>query len=156
MFLNKRMIRIEWGDCDPAAIVFFPRYFAYFDACTMSLFEAAGLPKPQMLKTYKITGIPMVDVRARFLIPSRFGDDVEMHSEITAWRRSSFNVRHRLYRPSALPDSGLAVEGFETRVWAEPNPADPEKIRGAETPAEVVRRFMTDEERAAANAKAPA
>ena len=28
MFSIRRTVRIEWGDCDPAGIVFYPRYFA--------------------------------------------------------------------------------------------------------------------------------
>lgn len=31
MLTNRRTVRIEWGDCDPAGIVYFPRYFAIFD-----------------------------------------------------------------------------------------------------------------------------
>ena len=27
-----RNVRIEWGQCDPAGIVFYPRYFEIFDA----------------------------------------------------------------------------------------------------------------------------
>ena len=29
MLINRRTIRIEWGDCDPAGIVFYPRYFEW-------------------------------------------------------------------------------------------------------------------------------
>ena len=29
MLVNTRVVRIEWGDCDPAGIVYYPRYFAY-------------------------------------------------------------------------------------------------------------------------------
>ena len=29
MLINRRTIRIEWGDCDPACIVFYPRYFEW-------------------------------------------------------------------------------------------------------------------------------
>jgi len=32
MLKNTHTQTIEWGDCDPAGIVFYPRYFAYFDA----------------------------------------------------------------------------------------------------------------------------
>ena len=39
MLKNTRTIRIQWGDCDPAGIVFYPRYFEWFDACTILLFE---------------------------------------------------------------------------------------------------------------------
>ena len=34
MASNARTVRIEWGDCDPAGIVFYPRYFAMFDHST--------------------------------------------------------------------------------------------------------------------------
>ena len=35
--------RIEWGDCDPAGIVFYPRYFEMFDGSTTALFSSARL-----------------------------------------------------------------------------------------------------------------
>jgi 4-hydroxybenzoyl-CoA thioesterase len=142
-------MRVEWGDCDPAGIVFFPRYFAYFDACTMSLFEAAGLPKQQMFKDYDFAGFPMVETRAKFYIPSRFGDDIEIESSITAWRRSSFDVHHRVHRPEGLVSPGLALEGFETRVWTGADPDKPGALKSRPTPEDIVSRFLTKEERAA-------
>ena len=138
MMTNKKKIRVEWGDCDPAGIVYYPRYFAYFDNCTAALFEAAGLPKHEMLKTYRIVGIPMVDTRARFLAASRFGDDVVVESTISQWGRSSFDVQHKLFKGDLL-----AVECFETRVWAVRSEADPEKIESKAIPDEVVIRFRS-------------
>ena len=135
---NRKTIHIEWGDCDPAQIVYFPRYFAYFDACTAGLFKKVGLPKRQMLKTYGIIGIPLVDVRASFKVPSRFSDTVIVESEITEWRRSSFSVRHRLFNKDVL-----AVECFEIRVWATVSEADPERIESKPVPREVIERFST-------------
>ena len=41
MLVNRRAVAIEWGDCDPAGIVFYPRYFAMFDASTAALFAHA-------------------------------------------------------------------------------------------------------------------
>ena len=136
MFANTRQILIEWGDCDPAGIVFYPRYFAWFDACTAGLFAAAGLPKPQMIAKYNLLGIPMVDTRARFLVPSKFGDEVSIISSITEFRRSSFDVRHQLMRGETL-----AVEGFETRVWTVRDPDNPERIKSQPIPAEVIALF---------------
>jgi len=136
MLTNRKTIHVEWGDCDPAGIVYYPRYFAYFDNCTAALFEAAGLPKHQMLKAYGIVGIPMVDTRARFLAPSHFGDDVIVESSITEWRRSSFDVQHKLFRREVL-----AVECSETRVWAVRSTADPDAIEGQAVPQDVIARF---------------
>ena|SRR5215472_7785129 len=136
MLTNRRKIQVEWGDCDPAGIVYYPRYFAYFDNCTAALFAAAGLPKHKMVRTYRIIGIPMVNTRARFLAPSRYGDEVTVESSITEWRRSSFDVHHRLFRGREL-----SVECFETRVWAGLSAVDPAKIESRPVPAEVIRRF---------------
>jgi 4-hydroxybenzoyl-CoA thioesterase len=134
--VNRKTIHIEWGDCDPAQIVYFPRYFAYFDACTAGLFKKVGLPKRQMLKTYGIVGIPLVELRASFMAPSRFSDTVVVESEITEWRRSSFYVRHRL-----LNKGVLAVECFEVRVWAAASATDPERIESRPVPREVIEMF---------------
>ena len=43
MLVNRRIVRIEWGDCDPAGIVFYPRYFAMFDASTHHSVRGGGL-----------------------------------------------------------------------------------------------------------------
>jgi 4-hydroxybenzoyl-CoA thioesterase len=136
MLTNRKTIHVEWGDCDPAGIVYYPRYFAYFDNCTAALFEAAGLPKHQMLKAYGIIGIPMVDTRARFLAPSRFGDDVVVESSVSEWRRSSFDVLHKLFKGNVL-----AVECSETRVWAVRSKTDPDGIEGQPVPQDVMARF---------------
>ena len=134
--ISRKTITIEWGDCDPAHIVHFPRYFAYFDACTTALFKKAGLSKREMLKTFQIIGIPLVDVRASFMAPSRFADTVMVESEVIEWRRSSFCIRHRLFNEKVL-----AVECFETRVWAVQSAVDQEKIESRPVPREVIAMF---------------
>ncbi|MBI1778388.1 MAG: acyl-CoA thioesterase [Proteobacteria bacterium] len=137
MLTNSRTVRIEWGDCDPAGIVYYPRYFAIFDNCTHALFERAlGMTKYQMTEAYRMIGCPMVDTSARFIVPSRFGDDVVVESALEEFRRSSFNVRHRL-----LKGAVLAVEAFETRVWAIRDPADPSRIKASPVPQDVIAAF---------------
>lgn len=134
---DSRTVRIEWGDCDPAGIVYFPRYFAIFDASTTALFERAlGMTKYQFVKHYHCVGYPMVDVRARFLSPARYGDDVVVETAVSELRRSSFSVEHHLFN-----DGRLAAEGFETRVWVGRDPGDPDRIRSMPIPAEVVERL---------------
>ena len=136
---SRKTIPIEWGDCDPAQIVYYPRYLAYFDACTTALFQKAGLSKREMLKTYQIVGIPLVDLRVSFKVPSRLSDTVIVESEITEWRRSSFCVRHRLFNKSVL-----AVECFEIRVWAVVSESDPEQIESRPVPRQVIEMFSAD------------
>jgi 4-hydroxybenzoyl-CoA thioesterase len=111
-FSNTRTVRIEWGDCDPAGIIFYPRYFEIFDASTALLFERSlGMTKFQMFKNLEFEGFPLVRTRARFLKPTRFGDDVTVESKI-AFGRSSFDVEHRLGLQGEI-----CVEASEKRVW---------------------------------------
>jgi 4-hydroxybenzoyl-CoA thioesterase len=131
-----RNARIEWGDCDPAGIVFYPRYFAMFDSCTTALFsQALGMNKFQFTRHYNF-GYPLVDARARFLHPVKYGDDVVIETKIAAFRRSSFDVDHKI-----TLDGELAVEGTETRVMVELNPDDPDKMRSKPIPQEVVAKL---------------
>ena len=136
MLTNRRTVSVEWGDCDAAGIVFFPRYFEWFDASTAALFRRAGLEKHALIDTFGIVGYPVVDTRARFLRSSTFGDTVDIETTISRWGRSSFDVRHRLLRGEEL-----AVEGFETRVWTVRAPERPSGLRSQPIPAEVIERF---------------
>jgi len=83
-----------------------------------------------------IAGYPMVDTRARFLIPCRFGDDILIETTMTEAKRSSFNITHHLKK-----DGALAVEAFETRVWVGRDPADQSKIKSQPIPAEVLAKL---------------
>jgi 4-hydroxybenzoyl-CoA thioesterase len=137
MFVNRREATIEWGHCDPAGIVFFPNYLAFFDAATNALFlRALGLSKYELIKKYGITGIPLVDVSARFFIPSVFGEVVTIESTVAEIKRSSFRMQHRLLKGDAL-----AVEGHEIRVWTGRDPEDPDKLKSRPIPDEVIAKL---------------
>ncbi len=136
MLTNRRTVRIEWGDCDAANIVFYPRYFAFFDASTQYLFEAAGFSQPVLQKNSDFIGYPMVDTRARFIIPSTYGDDIIIESTIAEFRRSSFDVTHKVYKGEAL-----AIEAWETRVWTGRHPDDPARMKSRPVPQEIIDRF---------------
>ncbi len=134
--VNKRMIMMEWGDCDPAGIVYFPRYLEYGDSCTHALFERVGLPKPRMQEKYGIVGIPIVDVHVRFLLPSSYSETLSVESSITEWGRSSFTVNHRFLRGREL-----AVEISEKRVWSARAADGSGRLESKEVPAEVKEKF---------------
>jgi len=137
MFSNIRTTRVEWGDCDPAGIIFYVRYFDFFDVSTTMLLERAlGMNKIAYLKAYDFLGHPLVETRGRFLLPTRFGDAVTIESAVVACGRSSFKIEHRLSK-----DGALAAEGFETRVWVVRHPADPKRMQAQPLPADVAARL---------------
>ena len=138
MLASRHQVTVEWGHCDPAGIVYFPNYFSYFDSSTNVLLRRAlGLNKYEMIRKYGITGIPLVDVGARFFIPSVFGEVVTIESAVAEIKRSSFRMQHRL-----LKGDILAVEGFETRVWTGRDPNDPDKLKSRPIPDEVIAKLL--------------
>src|SRR5256885_3350244 len=97
MLTNTRVIRVQWGDCDPAGIVFYPRYFEWFDACTILLFEkATGMTKIRMLEKYGGAGLALLEARAAFKVASQYGDDLQIETQGTEFRASTVFVPHQV------------------------------------------------------------
>ncbi|MGE0626184.1 MAG: acyl-CoA thioesterase [Hyphomicrobiaceae bacterium] len=139
MLITRREVKVEWGECDPADIVFYPNYFIWFDASVMEHFESVGLPKKELLKRYNLNGWPMIDTRARFHKPSSYGDIVTIETCIPKWGRTSFEIEHKLFNKGEL-----AVEGFEKRVLVGRDP-ETGKLKSVPVPAEVIELFGTSE-----------
>ena len=131
---NRQTVRIRWGDCDPAGIIFYPRYLEIFDNAVALLFERVlGITKHDMFKAYEFAGWPLVRTHLRFLKPTRFGDDVEVETSIK-FGRSSFDIEHKLSL-----EGELCVECEEKRVWVVRNANG--AIKSHPIPEAVLRKF---------------
>ena len=75
------------------------------------------MTKIQLLKTFNFAGYPLAKTRARFLKPTRFGDDVTVDTSVK-FGRASFEIEHRLSL-----NGETCVECSETRVWVVRDPA---------------------------------
>jgi len=136
MTANTVTREVEWGECDPAGIVFNPNFASWFDHCTTLLYAAAGWPKQTMVREFAIVGCPLVETNARFRAPARYGDVVTIESAFVEVGTSSFTVRHRV-----MLDDRLCVEATDTRVWTARDP-ETGRLKSTAIPAEIVRAFM--------------
>ena len=124
---------VEFGDCDPAQIVFYPNFFRWMDAATMHFFRAAGVPSWREYEAATgILGTPLVDVSARFLRPASYGDVIDVRTTIDEWRSRSFVVSHTIRR-----GDDVLVEGREVRVFARRHPDDPSRIQAVSAPENI-------------------
>jgi 4-hydroxybenzoyl-CoA thioesterase len=107
---------VEFGDCDPAEIVFYPNFLRWMDAASRQYFAAAGVPpwhrRPERADD-GIIGTPVVDVQVRFLAPASYGDRIDIETSIAHWRARSFVMRHVIRRGDTV-----LVDGREVRVFA--------------------------------------
>ena len=91
MLTNKRLVRVQWGDCDPAGIVFYPRYFEICDGIVEDWCETA-LVSRRVLHLELGLALPTVDLRATFTAPSRLGDELDISLFVQAIGRSSLQL----------------------------------------------------------------
>jgi len=124
--------QVEFGDCDPAQIAYYPNFFRWFDASSRHFFESCGLPSwRETEKTLGIIGTPVVNTTCRFLAPTTYGDEVEVHTSIEEWREKSFVFKHQLRRGDLL-----LAECSEVRVFAIRAPEGPTRLKAVPPPPE--------------------
>jgi len=92
-------VKVEFGDCDPARIVWFPNFFRWIDAASRHFFVACGVPPwHETSITMGLIGTPLVDTQASFKKTASYGDVLEIHASITEWRSKSFVMHYRVLR----------------------------------------------------------
>ena len=112
--------RVEFGDCDPARIVWFPNFFRWIDAASRHFFVACGVPPwHQTEATLGVIGTPLVDTHARFVQTASYGDVLQIHTQVAQWRGKSFVQAYRVLRERADGgDADLIMECQEVRIFA--------------------------------------
>ena len=86
--LYHRTYAIEFNHCDPAGIVFYPRYFEMTNHVCENFFrEAVGVSFAEMMK--QGAGVPTVRIETDFRAPSRLGDVLEVTLEVVRLGGSS-------------------------------------------------------------------
>ena len=93
---NALAVKVRWSEADPAGIVFYPRFFEWFDLGTEALFESLGLPWREMFPAERIVGVPIVESGARFASPVRYGDAVRIETTVSEVREKTFRVEHEV------------------------------------------------------------
>jgi 4-hydroxybenzoyl-CoA thioesterase len=92
-------VHVEFGDCDPAQIVWFPNFFRWIDAASRHFFIQCGVPPwHETAKTMGLIGTPLVDTQATFIRTASYGDVLAIHTSITEWRNKSFVQNYRILR----------------------------------------------------------
>jgi len=116
-------VQLQWGECDPAGIIFYPTYFRWFDAAAWNMFAAVGYDAKRMRAEH--LAMPLVAADCQFKHPAEQQDRAEVRSRILRWGGKSFVVGHDVVRE----DGTLLAQGSETRVWGryESGPGTPLK-----------------------------
>ena len=87
-----RSIRVEFNHCDPAGIVFYPRYFEMTNSVMENFFrEVVGYSYHAMMADG--IGVPTARIETDFRAPSRLGDVLDWRRGVEAVGGSSATFR---------------------------------------------------------------
>jgi 4-hydroxybenzoyl-CoA thioesterase len=111
-------VLVRFGDCDPAGIVFYPRYLEIFnniveDWCR----EGLQFSFPDLI-AQRGWGLPTVHLEVDFTAPSRFGELLSAALTVRSVGNSSVNLEITLNGP----DGGLRVRGTVVLVLIDRGP----------------------------------
>ncbi|HVF65198.1 MAG TPA: acyl-CoA thioesterase [Casimicrobiaceae bacterium] len=126
-------VAVEFGDCDPAGIVFYPNFLRWIDAASRHFFTVCGIPSwRETEQTLGVLGTPLVDVQARFLKPASYGDRLDVATTVSEWRQRSFVMLHSVER-----GDDVLVEATEVRIFARRVQGEAFRIESVAIPDEV-------------------
>jgi 4-hydroxybenzoyl-CoA thioesterase len=128
-------VQVQFGDCDPAQIAFFPNYFRWCDAATLHFFTSGGMVWRDPQTPGGLVGIPVVEVGCKFLRPTTYDDALEVHTRVEEWREKTFVMKHEIRR-----NGELLAEAREVRVFAIRHPEDPKRIKAVPPPEDIRRQ----------------
>jgi 4-hydroxybenzoyl-CoA thioesterase len=95
IFETSRIVR--FADCDPAGIVFFPRYLEMANSFVETWFdEGLGIPYAGLIGARR-TGLPTVRLEVDFTAVSRHGETLTLRLAVERLGRSSLALRHEFF-----------------------------------------------------------
>ena len=120
-----RDVPIRFAHCDPAGIIFYPRFFALVNETVEDWFESLGHPF-KALHVDQRKGVPTVRLESEFIGPVRIGDTLTQSLGVDGIGRSSLHLKHLAAvdgRTVARFDQTIVFTDLAT-MKAEPWPAE--------------------------------
>lgn len=91
-------IRVRFGDCDPAGLVYYPVIFHYCHVAMEEFFAGrGGIAYDRLMKDERL-GFPTVNVQAEFFAPLVYGDEAEVEVSVARVGRSSVTFDYKVRR----------------------------------------------------------
>ena len=129
----RKQVLVRFGDCDPAGIVFYPRYFEMFNNLVEDWHREALQFSLTEIVTTRSWGIPTVHLEADFVAPTRFSE--VLSASLSVREIGTTSVSLDILQQG--PDGDDRVRGKVVLVWI-----DRRVTRSIPIPDEVRARLM--------------
>lgn len=99
--------RVPWSDVDLAKIVYFPRYFSYFEMAELEWYRVQELAYESVLEELGIW-MPRVAAHCNYRAPARLAELISIEMHLERLGRTSYTYGFNAYR---LPERTHLVDG---------------------------------------------
>jgi YbgC/YbaW family acyl-CoA thioester hydrolase len=129
-------VRIGFGDCDPAGIVYFPNFYRWMDMAVHEMWEQVGWPAERIQNEMNLWAWPLIDSGATFRSPSTFNQIITIKSTVGSWTTKTFRTEHKVIRKEKDGTETFLLEGYSVRFIGEKLPGS-FKLKAAVIPEEL-------------------
>ena len=126
-------VKVEWGDCDPYGIVFYPNFYKWMDNSQWNYFNKIKQPISKLEKEYGIVGLPLLHTEANYIAACYREDLLHIETSLINITKSTLKLQHIIKR-----NNKIVCHGSETRIWAK---RDNNKITSAPFPKKIRLKF---------------
>ena len=102
--------RVPWADVDLAKIVYFPRYFSYFEMSELEWYRSQGLSYEDMLVGLGVW-MPRVAAHCNYRAPARLAELLSIELHLKRLGRTSYTFGYDAFR---LPERTHLADGWVT------------------------------------------
>ena len=109
-------IRVRYADTDQMKVVYYGRYFEYFEEARSDLFRSIGKPYTEIEK--EGIALPVVEAKANYKAPSFYDDLLEVKVILKDVTDTSVRFEYEI-RKNNLPE--IVTTGFTVHVFYDIN-----------------------------------
>lgn len=112
MILSESKIRVRYADTDQMKMVYYAKYFEYFEQSRSDLLRGIGLPYPQIeaMGFY----LPVIEAHARYLRPARYDDLLTVKTVMKEMPLARVHIEYELRLD---PTGDLLAEGYTSHSF---------------------------------------
>lgn len=134
----KVRVPVRFADCDPAGIVFYPRYFEMINGVVEDWMATALNWSFSYLVMERQEGLPTVKIDCEFLSPSRMGDELLFELKVLKLGNSSLTLTVEAFNEGKPVLKSTNVLVYSTRAGEEKSTTVPDILR------ERLRAYLND------------
>jgi acyl-CoA thioester hydrolase len=123
MIVSETKVRVRYADTDQMKMVYYARYFEYFEESRSDLLRLIGMPYPEIERIGYF--LPVIEAHAQYLRPARYDDLLVVRAMVKEIPQARIRIEYELINDATreLLATGHTVHTFVSAASGKPSRA---------------------------------